>query len=74
MMTPQRLSASAVLLSAIIALATVDGKSLTFVIDTTGSMRNDIAGVKAQVSTILAAAAGNPEFTEFVLVPFNDPG
>ena len=66
-------TSAAALLSAMIALSTVDGKSLTLVIDTTGSMGNDIAAVKLQAASITSAAASNPDFANFVFVPFNDP-
>ena len=54
----------------------VDAASLAFVIDTTGSMGDDISQVQSSASDILKAATSNPdhEYSNFVLVPFNDPG
>lgn len=50
--------------------------SLTFVIDDTGSMKNDISAVKRNAydifDTVLKSEASQIE--DFVLVTFNDPG
>lgn len=50
--------------------------SLTFVIDDTQSMWNDIEQVKTQVDQIMDVALEekSSEIKEFVLVSFNDPG
>ncbi|XP_028397043.1 von Willebrand factor A domain-containing protein 7-like [Dendronephthya gigantea] len=49
--------------------------TLTFAIDTTGSMSDEIAGVKkATIQFIEDAAADDHHDFRYVLVPFNDPG
>ncbi|XP_077993878.1 von Willebrand factor A domain-containing protein 7-like [Glandiceps talaboti] len=49
-------------------------KSLTFAIDTTGSMRDDIDAVKEEVNRIIDERVGTVnEPANYVLVPFNDP-
>lgn len=50
--------------------------SLTFVIDTTGSMHDDIAEtVKASKKVLKMAIENNSSVIEnFVLISFNDPG
>eukprot|EP00118_Oscarella_pearsei_P022328 m.255629 g.255629 ORF g.255629 m.255629 type:complete len:224 (+) comp40400_c0_seq1:629-1300(+) len=51
-----------------------NGASLSFCIDTTGSMGNDIAEVKEQAQIIIdGSLAGNRPPLEYVYVPFNDP-
>lgn len=46
-----------------------------FVIDTTGSMRDDIAEAKRVVFQIIDSKKGTQdEPSEYILVPFNDPG
>ncbi|XP_072324987.1 von Willebrand factor A domain-containing protein 7-like [Scyliorhinus torazame] len=48
--------------------------ALTFVIDTTGSMRNDILAVKERTFSIIENTLGTTQQPSFyVLVPFNDP-
>ncbi|KAM9476981.1 von Willebrand factor A domain-containing protein 7-like [Clarias gariepinus] len=48
---------------------------LCFVIDTTGSMSNDIATVRFNTSSIIHSRIGTAaEPSEYILVPFNDPG
>lgn len=50
-------------------------KALCFVIDTTGSMSDDIAAVKAVTSFIINSKVGTDEEPSvYILVPFNDPG
>ena len=44
--------------------------TLAFVVDTTGSMANAIAGVKEAIKSIIALEQQNPFF--YVLAPFND--
>ena len=45
-----------------------------FVIDTTGSMADDIATAKAVVYNIIDSKKGTQdEPSEYILVPFNDP-
>ncbi|XP_053155316.1 von Willebrand factor A domain-containing protein 7-like [Hemicordylus capensis] len=52
----------------------LEGYSLTFTIDTTGSMSNDIAQVKTICIELLRKYAGSPDAPfEYILVPFNDP-
>ncbi|KAM9314807.1 von Willebrand factor A domain-containing protein 7-like [Pholidichthys leucotaenia] len=49
--------------------------ALCFVIDTTGSMRDDIADAKSVSFEIIDSTIGTPqEPSEYILVPFNDPG
>jgi len=53
------------------------GKTLCFVIDTTGSMASEIAAIQAVTSAIVAAtlpAAGGETPGDYLVVPFNDPG
>ena len=51
------------------------GKALCFVIDTTGSMRDDIEAVRNVTSTIINRKVGTEdEPSSYILVPFNDPG
>ncbi|XP_034461474.1 von Willebrand factor A domain-containing protein 7-like [Hippoglossus hippoglossus] len=50
------------------------GKALCFVIDTTGSMRDDIAAVRTVTSAIINSRVGTEdEPSAYILVPFNDP-
>ncbi|XP_060942358.1 von Willebrand factor A domain-containing protein 7-like [Limanda limanda] len=50
------------------------GKALCFVIDTTGSMGDDIAAVKEVTSSIINSRVGTEdEPSAYILVPFNDP-
>lgn len=50
-------------------------KALCFVIDTTSSMKDDIATVKTVTSTIINRNVGTAnEPSLYILVPFNDPG
>ncbi|KAG7516488.1 hypothetical protein JOB18_032814 [Solea senegalensis] len=50
------------------------GKPLCFVIDTTGSMRNDISTVRSITAAIIDSKAGTDDKpSDYVLVPFNDP-
>ncbi|XP_006808726.1 von Willebrand factor A domain-containing protein 7-like [Neolamprologus brichardi] len=50
-------------------------KALCFVIDTTSSMKDDIATVKNVTSTIINRDVGTAnEPSLYILVPFNDPG
>uniref|UniRef100_H2ZS06 Hemicentin-1-like von Willebrand factor A domain-containing protein n=1 Tax=Latimeria chalumnae TaxID=7897 RepID=H2ZS06_LATCH len=47
---------------------------LSFVIDTTGSMSDDIQATKERVFSIIDSKAGTPNEPSFyILVPFNDP-
>ncbi|KAM9477192.1 von Willebrand factor A domain-containing protein 7-like [Clarias gariepinus] len=47
---------------------------LCFVIDTTGSMSDDIAEVRRVASSIIDSKKGNAaQQSEYILVPFNDP-
>ncbi|KAK0134882.1 von Willebrand factor A domain-containing protein 7 [Merluccius polli] len=49
-------------------------KALCFVIDTTGSMADDILAVKAVTASIIHTKAGTrDEPSLYILVPFNDP-
>lgn len=51
------------------------GKGLCFVIDTTGSMGDDIATVRTVTSAIINKKVGTEdEPSVYILVPFNDPG
>ncbi|XP_060942362.1 von Willebrand factor A domain-containing protein 7-like [Limanda limanda] len=51
------------------------GKALCFVIDTTGSMGDDIAAVREVTSSIINSRVGTQdEPSAYILVPFNDPG
>lgn len=48
---------------------------LCFVIDTTGSMSDDIDEVKRVTSSIVDNKTGTEtQPSEYILVPFNDPG
>ncbi len=48
---------------------------LAFVIDTTGSMSDDIEEAKRVSFNIIDSRRGKPEEpSEYILVPFNDPG
>lgn len=48
---------------------------LCFVIDTTGSMSDDIAEAKRVSFNIIDSKRGTPqEPSAYILVPFNDPG
>ncbi|XP_035687499.1 von Willebrand factor A domain-containing protein 7-like [Branchiostoma floridae] len=50
------------------------GSTLCFVIDTTGSMADDIAASKQRAYEIIDSRVGSPtEPSNYVLVPFNDP-
>ncbi|KAL8213127.1 UNVERIFIED_CONTAM: hypothetical protein K2H54_060866 [Gekko kuhli] len=52
----------------------LEGYSLTFAIDTTGSMSNDIQQVKEVSIKLLQKYSGSPDAPyNFILVPFNDP-
>ncbi|XP_062979588.1 von Willebrand factor A domain-containing protein 7-like [Elgaria multicarinata webbii] len=52
----------------------LDGYSLTFVIDTTGSMSDDINQVKTTCIQLLREYSGSPDVPfNYILVPFNDP-
>ncbi|XP_058029124.1 von Willebrand factor A domain-containing protein 7-like [Ahaetulla prasina] len=52
----------------------LDGFSLTFVVDTTGSMSDDISQVKAKCIELLRHYSGSPDAPfNYILVPFNDP-
>ena len=52
-----------------------NGASLSFCIDTTGSMGDDIAQVKEQALFIIEGSlAGDRPPLDYVYVPFNDPG
>lgn len=49
--------------------------SLSFVLDTTGSMGEEINAAKIQARHIVEQRRGGPmEPTHYVLVPFHDPG
>lgn len=49
--------------------------AFVFVVDTTGSMGDDIDDVKRKTAQIIAERRGTPnEPFEYILVPFNDPG
>ncbi|XP_035999419.1 von Willebrand factor A domain-containing protein 7-like [Fundulus heteroclitus] len=51
------------------------GKPLCFVVDTTGSMGDDIAAVKTVTASIIDSKLGTQdEPSVYVLVPFSDPG
>ncbi|KAL7389865.1 hypothetical protein ABVT39_011242 [Epinephelus coioides] len=51
------------------------GKPLCFMIDTTGSMRDDIVAVRTVTSDIINRKVGTQdEPSVYILVPFNDPG
>ncbi|WP_162139123.1 Ig-like domain-containing protein [Synechococcus sp. PCC 7336] len=52
----------------------LSGIDLTFVIDATGSMFDDIAAVQSQVTQIIQQTAENVPFTRFSLVTYRDPG
>ncbi|XP_061475402.1 von Willebrand factor A domain-containing protein 7-like [Rhineura floridana] len=55
-------------------LFNLDGYSLTFVIDTTGSMTEDISHVKAISIQLLRNYSSSPDKPfNYILVPFNDP-
>ena len=46
-----------------------------FVVDTTGSMGDDIAEVQRIINKLIDKAKGTQdEPSEYILVPFNDPG
>ncbi|XP_041864509.1 von Willebrand factor A domain-containing protein 7-like [Melanotaenia boesemani] len=50
------------------------GKPLCFVVDTTGSMGDDIAAVRTVTSSIIDSKVGTEdEPSVYILVPFNDP-
>ncbi|XP_025028739.1 von Willebrand factor A domain-containing protein 7-like, partial [Python bivittatus] len=52
----------------------LEGYSLTFVIDTTGSMKDDILQVKQHCLKILQEYSTSPDAPHnYILVPFNDP-
>lgn len=48
--------------------------ALCFVIDTTGSMSNDIVEAKRVSLDIIDRRRENEEISTYILVPFNDPG
>lgn len=49
--------------------------AVCFVIDTTGSMSDDIASARETVNEIIDSKRGTQdEPSEYILVPFNDPG
>lgn len=49
--------------------------ALVFVVDTTGSMGDDITYVQTVTATIINERRGTPiEPFEYILVPFNDTG
>ena len=51
------------------------GTSLCFVVDTTGSMSNEIAGVRATTIGITQdRQMGKDKPSDYILSPFNDPG
>lgn len=56
--------------------ADIQGSSLTFVFDTTGSMASELRQVQQQASKIAAAMTNHPDkpIYDYVFVPFNDPG
>ncbi|KAK7925739.1 hypothetical protein WMY93_008049 [Mugilogobius chulae] len=55
-------------------LGVVSGNALCFVIDTTGSMYNDIAAVREVTAEIINKRLGTTdEPSVYILVPFNDP-
>uniref|UniRef100_A0A8C6T336 Hemicentin-1-like von Willebrand factor A domain-containing protein n=1 Tax=Neogobius melanostomus TaxID=47308 RepID=A0A8C6T336_9GOBI len=55
-------------------LGVIQGKALCFVIDTTGSMGDDIEAVRSATSTIITKTEGTKnEPSVYILVPFNDP-
>lgn len=58
-----------------VSVSRIDGRSLAAVIDTTGSMTDDIAQVKSSANAILTTALSSTSsgITNFVLVPFRDP-
>lgn len=50
-------------------------KALCFLVDTTESMRDDIAEVKSAAGSIIDGEVGTEdEPSVYILVPFNDPG
>lgn len=50
-------------------------KALCFVVDTTGSMADDISAVKDVTASLVDSKVGTrDEPSLYVLVPFNDPG
>ncbi|XP_026575821.1 von Willebrand factor A domain-containing protein 7-like isoform X2 [Pseudonaja textilis] len=52
----------------------LDGYSLAFVVDTTGSMSDDISQVKTKCIELLRTYSGSPDAPfNYILVPFNDP-
>lgn len=53
----------------------LESYSMTFVIDTTGSMGDDIEQVKTTCIDIIRKVVGSPDVPyNYILVPFNDPG
>ncbi|XP_049897241.1 von Willebrand factor A domain-containing protein 7-like [Epinephelus moara] len=55
-------------------ISKASGKALCFVIDTTGSMSDDIAAVRTVTSDIIDRKVGTQdEPSVYILVPFNDP-
>ncbi|XP_037830538.1 von Willebrand factor A domain-containing protein 7 isoform X2 [Kryptolebias marmoratus] len=55
-------------------LGFTQSSALCFVIDTTGSMGDDIESVKSLTAKIIDERRGTPlEPSEYILVPFNDP-
>lgn len=56
-------------------LGVIPGKALCFVIDTTGSMGDDIEAVRMVTAEIINRRVGTKnEPSVYILVPFNDPG
>lgn len=56
-------------------LAITPASSLSFVLDTTGSMGEEIQAAKSQARHIAEQRRGGPaEPAHYVLVPFHDPG
>lgn len=49
-------------------------KSLTLVIDTTFSMRDEIYTIKYNIGPILQEIENSASIENYVMVPFNDPG
>ncbi|XP_077777251.1 von Willebrand factor A domain-containing protein 7-like isoform X1 [Podarcis muralis] len=53
----------------------LEGYSLTFVIDTTGSMSNDIKQAQTTCIELIRKYSSSPDAPfNYILVPFNDPG
>ncbi|KAJ3590894.1 hypothetical protein NHX12_008842 [Muraenolepis orangiensis] len=61
--------------SRMVGITKGSNKALCFVIDTTGSMSDEISAMKAVTASLVDSKVGTPdEPSLYIFVPFNDPG